>query len=55
MYDVMVKLIRIFDNLDKNINNDKGQKVIGNVLVFLPGIIEIEEAFRRLTEARYNS
>lgn len=44
-------LIRAFDQLDP-INPIKGERKIGNVLMFLPGIIEIEEAYKRLTHNR---
>lgn len=50
-FDAFIFLIGAFDRLDKmKAERDGGEtRKIGSVLVFLPGIYEIEEAFRRLT------
>lgn len=40
--------MRTFDRLDP-VDPQTNRKIIGNVLVFLPGILEIEEAHTRLT------
>ncbi|KAK4885271.1 hypothetical protein RN001_001542 [Aquatica leii] len=47
LYDIFVVLVRAFDKLDY-IDPVTNQTQIGNVLVFLPGILEIEEAHDRL-------
>ncbi|KAF5304502.1 hypothetical protein FQR65_LT18860, partial [Abscondita terminalis] len=46
-YDMLVSLVRAFDKLDI-IDPVTNTTQIGNVLVFLPGILEIEEAHDRL-------
>ncbi|XP_022903967.1 probable ATP-dependent RNA helicase spindle-E [Onthophagus taurus] len=45
LYQMLVPLIRIFDKLDRDGN-------IGSVLVFLPGILEIETAYSHLTDPK---
>lgn len=42
-YDTAICLIEQFDQLEKN-----GDKQISSVLIFLPGIYEIEEMHQRL-------
>ncbi|KAK9693515.1 Helicase conserved C-terminal domain [Popillia japonica] len=50
LYDMLLRLIKIFDRLDKKdvITN---RNIVGSVLVFLPGIYEIEEAYNYLTSS----
>lgn len=50
-YDAFIFLVGAFDLLEKKQikQEDQVYKKIGSVLVFLPGIYEIEEAYRRLT------
>lgn len=49
-YDAFIFLVGAFDHLEKKQVRLEGTKrKIGSVLVFLPGIYEIEEAYRRLT------
>lgn len=47
---MLLRLIKIFDRLDKKdvITN---RNIVGSVLVFLPGIYEIEEAYNYLTSS----
>lgn len=48
-YDAFIFLVSAFDHLEmKQIRHDGSDRKIGSVLVFLPGIFEIEEAYRRL-------
>ncbi|XP_017772489.1 PREDICTED: probable ATP-dependent RNA helicase spindle-E [Nicrophorus vespilloides] len=54
LYELLVELVVIFDKLDKK-NADTGNIDIGHVLVFLPGIIEIEEAYMHLRRAEQNA
>lgn len=49
IYELFVVVVRAFDVLDTT-DIEKNKPVIGNVLVFLPGILEIEEAHRQLKE-----
>lgn len=48
-YSALTFLISAMDRIEKNNTREDGVIKIGSVLVFLPGIYEIEEAFRRLT------
>lgn len=49
-YDAFIFLVGAFDHLEKKQMKNEGEtRTIGSVLVFLPGIYEIEEAYRRLT------
>ena len=48
LYDIILPtLMNIFNHIDK-IDPENGQKIIGSVLVFLPGIYEIERAYESL-------
>lgn len=47
MWELFVFLVTIIDKLDE-VDPSTNKKIIGNILVFLPGINEIEEASRRL-------
>ncbi|KAF2901431.1 hypothetical protein ILUMI_04755 [Ignelater luminosus] len=49
LYDLFSVLIRAFSRLDPQ-DPLTNKRIIGNVLVFLPGILEIEEAHDRLIE-----
>lgn len=49
MYEIFTFLVRALDRIDENIP-DTDLKKIGSVLVFLPGIYEIEDAYKRLKE-----
>lgn len=47
MWELFVFLVTIIDKLDE-VDPSTNKKIIGSILVFLPGINEIEEAKRRL-------
>lgn len=48
-YDAFVFIIGALDVVEKKqVKLEGEQRKVGNVLVFLPGIYEIEEAYRRL-------
>lgn len=47
MWELFVFLVSIIDKLDET-DPATNKKIIGSILVFLPGINEIEEAIRRL-------
>lgn len=49
IFDLFVMVVRAFDALD-TLDVETNKTIIGNVLVFLPGILEIEEAHKRLKE-----
>lgn len=49
MYKLFVTIVRTLDIIDIN-DVESNKVIIGNVLVFLPGILEIEEAHRCLKE-----
>lgn len=48
-YNSLTTLVNTMDRMEMNNTTEEGHIKIGSVLVFLPGIYEIEEAFRRLT------
>lgn len=47
-YEAFLFLVGAFDLLEKRKQNRDGK--VGSVLVFLPGIYEIEEAYSRLKQ-----
>lgn len=47
LYQILIVLLQAFDRMEKK--EDESEIVIGNVLIFLPGIYEIEEVYKRLT------
>lgn len=49
IYELFVVVVRALDVLD-TVDVATNKTIIGNVLVFLPGILEIEEAHRQLKE-----
>lgn len=54
-YQTAVRLIEAFDHMDKVENREKGTNKMGSVLVFLPGMHEIEEMHRTIEEMTNNS
>lgn len=53
MWELFLFLVSIIDKLDE-IDPASNRKLIGSILVFLPGINEIEEASRRLEAHNIN-
>lgn len=50
-FDAFTFVVRAFDRLDKKrTKSEEEEGTIGSVLVFLPGIYEIEEAYAKLKE-----
>ncbi|KAM3962437.1 tudor domain containing 9 protein spindle E [Aphomia sociella] len=52
MYHLVVKLINAFEHIDKNEENytDRSTANLSSVLIFLPGIYEIEDLYNCLTD-----
>lgn len=54
MWELFVFLVTLIDKLDE-IDPATNKKIIGSILVFLPGINEIDEAIRRLGAESQNA
>lgn len=54
MHHLVIKLLNAFEQIDKREDNytDRTQVNLPSVLIFLPGINEIEELYGYLTDAK---
>lgn len=54
MYHLVIKLVNAFEHIDKQEENygDRSEAELSSVLIFLPGINEIEELYNCLMDTK---